>query len=747
MLNKISFREAQRPVTIPNIRSLDSVVREAIAQDQIPGAVVDVACRGRTLVRKCFGYRVLVPHKRRMTASTLFDLASVTKVVATMPAAALLVEAGQLSLGTPVQEFFPGMRRGRKRAVTVAHLLTHTSGLPAYKNYLRQPMLSQIVADICALPLCHAPGAKFLYSDLGVILLGRIIEIASGQPLDVFCREAVFVPLGMRDTCFNPMPHLAKRCAATGPRGGKVLCGEVHDQNAFALGGVAGHAGLFSTVQDLRRFADMLLAEGWTPDHQFLRPGTVREFLRPRRLPDGNSRALGWDAATPYSSARGHLFPLGSVGHTGFTGTSIWLDPTSRASVILLTNRVHPNEQGDAKPLRAQVASIAAARVQTAGVHYTGRVEPGLDVWLRQGCPGLHGKRIGLVTNHTAIDKAGVHMLDHLLRRDSVRVVAIFSPEHGFEGKLDEKVSSSRHETTRTPIHSLYGEHLAPTREMLAGIDALVFDIQDVGTRFYTYAATMALCMRAAAAVGLPFVVLDRPNPINGVDMSGPLLRRARGTLTSYHRVPLRHGLTLGELALLANRKCRPRCQLEVVCAAGWRRGMFFDETGLPWVNPSPNMRNLKQAILYPAIGALEFSNLSVGRGTDTPFEVLGAPWIDATEFADALNRRRLSGLAFTPLWFEPAASRFAGQRCGGVYIMLDHRSHFRADVTALTIAQLLHSLYGRQYEINKIAGLLGSSQAVAAAKRGVPPESIVAEWRSGMVAFRDSVQEILLYS
>jgi len=684
-----------------------------------------------------------------MTLATVFDQASVTKVVATATASALLVESGELSLRDRAQRFFPGLKRGRKREIMVEHLLTHTSGLPAYDNYLKRDLgtADAILADICGKKLCHAPGAKFLYSDLGAILMGKIVELVSGEPLDAFCARLIFAPLGMVDTCFNPSPALSRRCAPTARRRSKLLRGEVHDENAFSLGGVAGHAGLFSSVRDLRRFADMILAEGWTPDGVFLKPETIRELLRPRRIPDGNVRALGWGVNTPYSSARGHVFPIGSVGHTGFTGTSIWLDPPTRTSVILLTNRVHPDDGGDAKPLRAKVASIAAAIVNTGQPQYTGSVESGLDIWLRDGCPQIRGKRIGLITNHTAIDKAGTHILDHLLAHDEATVSAIFSPEHGFEGQLDEKIQSSVHAETKIPIHSLYGEHIAPTPEMLDGLDALVFDIQDIGARFYTYSATMALCMEAGAQAGIPFVVLDRPNPINGIDRSGPVLRRAKGTLTTYYRVPLRHGLTIGELARLANARLRPQCELEVVKTRGWQRAMFFDETGLPWVNPSPNMRNLKQAILYPAIGAIEFSNLSVGRGTDTPFELFGAPWIDPLELSDALNQAGLPGITFSPIWFEPSSSRCQGERCGGVYLMLDHRVHFRPDLTTLTIVQALWQQYGRHYDIGKVARLLGEARAIAEIKRGVAPREIVDRWEPEMIAFADSVQSVLMYA
>ncbi len=728
---------------------LDHAVRAAIDRGEIPGAVVDIAHRGRTLVRKAYGFRKVVGKRERMTVSTVFDLASVTKVAATSLAIARLVDRGDLAMGIRASRFLPGLRRGRKRDITVTHLLTHTSGLPAYDNYLRRGFTNaeDVVADIAARRLPHAPGSKFVYSDLGAILLAKIVEAVAGVPFDAFCMAEVFGPLGMTDTCFNPAKTLRSRCAPTARRRGKLLRGEVHDENAFVLGGAAGHAGLFSTVSDLRRLADMILAEGWTPHGLFLRAQTVREFLRPRRLPDGNVRGLGWDVDSPYSSVRGHVFPFGSVGHSGFTGTSIWLDPAARTSVIILSNRVHPDDGGDAKPVRAQVASIAAAMAQAAPAVPSTGVETGLDRLVQDDCSMLRGSRVGLVANHTAIDRDGRHLLDHLLAREGLTVAAIFSPEHGFEGKLDEHVPSSQHAACGLPIHSLYGEHRAPTPAMLDGIDTLVFDIQDIGTRFYTYAATLCLCMRAAARAGIRFIVLDRPNPINGIDTCGPVLKRGiKSSLVAHLPIPMRHGLTIGELATFANLTLRIGCDLRVAKMSRWQRGMFFDETGLPWANPSPNMRNLKQAILYPAIGALEFSNVSVGRGTDTPFEVMGAPWIDAVGFAQALNERGLPGLSFTPIWFQPASSKYEGLRCGGVYIMLGHRTRFRPGLTALTIAQVLHQLFGKRHELGRTRILFGDAQAVRDARRGVPVARIAARWDRALQAFADITQEVQLY-
>ncbi len=383
-----------------------------------------------------------------------------------------------------------------------------------------------------------------------------------------------------------------------------------------------------------------------------------------------NTRGLGWDIDSTFSSNRGELLPIGSFGHTGFTGTSIWIDPVTEMFVIFLSNRVHPDGKGDVTPLRARVATVAASSVTSlppaarAGV-WTGRdfgasgtvparalppVLTGIDVLRADGFAALRGKRVGLVTNHTGIARDGATTIDLLYGAKDVKLVALFSPEHGIRGTLDDKVASSTDEKTGLPIHSLYGETRRPTAAMLAGLDVLVVDLQDIGARFYTYTTTMAYVIEEAAKRKLPVVVLDRPNPINGFQIEGPALDKAQLGFTGYFApMPIRHGMTIGELARLFNGENKIGADLTVIAAKNWQRDAWFDETALPWVNPSPNMRNLIQATLYPGIGAIETTNLSVGRGTDTPFEQIGAPWIDGPALAEALNARRIPGIRFYP--------------------------------------------------------------------------------------------------
>jgi len=373
------------------------------------------------------------------------------------------------------------------------------------------------------------------------------------------------------------------------------------------------------------------------------------------------------------------------------------------------------------------------------------RVLTGLDILVAEDFGPLRGRRLGLVTNHTAIDGQRRHILDLFLDA-GLDLAALFSPEHGFAGQVDERVGSATHEGTGLPIHSLYGEHEAPTPEMLAGTDLLVFDLADIGVRFYTYTTTMALCMSAAAQSGIPFLVLDRPNPIRGDVVEGPVLDEPFRLLSSWHEVPLRHGLTVGELALWSNAEYNIGADLDVLGCWGWTRDMWFDDTGLPWLNPSPNMRNLREAILYPAIGTLEACKLSVGRGTDTPFEVFGAPWIDDLALAEALNAAGIAALRFVPVRFMPTSSKFAGEDCGGCYIMLEDRAAFRPVDAAVEIARQLKNLGGDEFDHTAMHHLLGSRAAVEAIGNLEETQSIMAAWQPGVEAYLQRREAYLLY-
>lgn len=744
---------------------LDALVGEAIARREIPGAVLLVGRDDVVLHRKAYGLRSVSPAAEPMTLDTIFDMASITKVVATATSVMILVEEGRLRLTDRVATHLPEFARYGKEQVTVQQLLTHTSGLRSGIDrsfpWLGYEKAIELAAEEV---LAASPGERFTYSDAGYILLGEIVARVSGMPLDRFAAERILQPLGMTDSGFNPPPSLQPRIAPTqlcrrygwpceGPDA-EMLRGIVHDPTARRMHGVAGSAGLFSTADDLARYCRMILGGGALGDARVLSPLAVVRMTSPA-TPAGVAgvRGLGWDIDTSYSVNRGELLPVGSFGHTGWTGTSMWIDPLTRTYVILLTNRVHPDGTGDAGPLRARVATVVASALRGlpadavlrqaswSGAHLApsgavppradrpaGRTRNGIDVLEAEGFARLAGRRVGLITNRAARARSGLSTADLLATAPGVRLVALFSPEHGLEAALDAAVASSTDRRTGLRVHSLYGDTRRPTAAMLAGIDTLVVDLPDVGARFYTYATTLAYALEEAARAGIPIVVLDRVNPLTGTAMEGPTLEADELGFTAYLPMPIRHGLTLGELARLFNAENALGADLTVVGLEHWARDAWFDETGLGWVDPSPAMRNLVAASLYPGIGAIEGANVSVGRGTDTPFQVVGAPWIDAARLAQALNAAALPGVRVYPTEFTPRSGPHAGERCHGVFIVVTQRELLRPVRLGLELAHALHRHHAGEFALDRIAGLFGRD-VVRRIRGGEETSAIAAAW------------------
>ena len=792
------------------LAKIDDAVRESIARKETPGAVVLVARKGRVVYRKAFGDRAVEPQREPMTVDTIFDLASLTKIVATATSIMILVERGKVSLADPVALYIPEFGKFGKERITLEQLMTHRAGLPPdneiadYVGKSIDPM--QLIYELRP---SYEPGTRFVYSDVGFIVAAEIVRRVSGKRIDEFARKNLFVPLRMDTAFFSPrnviqaleneirqrgyltaqkleelsaaikiQEALLKNVAPTETREGRWMRGEVHDPRAYEMGGVAGHAGLFSTADDLAIFCQMILNKGEYNGTRILAPYTVERMISAQTLPTSQMRGIGWDVNTAFSSNRGDLFPVGTFGHTGFTGTSIWLDPASETFVVLLTNRVHPNGRGDVTRLRSFVASIVASAItavpKAAQVdlksppHFvdapravinrgvpTGPLHPvltGIDVLERDGFKQLEGRRIGLITNHTGRDYAGRSTIDVLSEAKNLKLVALFSPEHGLRGMEDSPVTDQRDQKTGLPVYSLYDkDRRRPAAEMLKGIDTLVFDIQDVGARFYTYITTCGYAMEEAAKNKIRFVVLDRPNPINGYDLEGPvadaeLAAQSTYSYTSYHSMPVRYGLTIGELAMLFNSERKIGADLAVIKMEGWRRADYYDGTGLEWVNPSPNMRSLTEALLYPGVGLLETTNISVGRGTDTPFEIIGAPWIDGQKLSEALNRAGLAGVRFVPVRFTPKSSRFAGEQCSGVNIIVTDRSAFRPVAAGVEIAYQLNRLHGASWKVDDYLRLLVNRAALGALKQGKTASEIAAAWQAGLAEFARVRVKYLLY-
>ncbi len=780
-------------VSASRLAAMDSVIADDIAKGKLPGAVVLVGRKGRIVWQKAYGSRAVEPTREAMTPDTIFDVASLTKVVATATSIMILVERGKLRLSDPLSLHIPELKGAPGERVTIEQLLMHVSGYaPDFDLRDRWTGHDEAIKRLIAEPLRNAPGTRFTYSDIGFIALGEVVARVSGMPLDQFARKNIFEPLKMHDTGFRPDASLQSRIAPTekrraqlnylgdnaanvGAEGDVWLRGQVHDPTSYRMNGVAGHAGLFSTASDLAIYCQMLINFGQYGGVRILSPLLVNEMTRPRLVNRmGATRGLGWDIDTSFSTNRGDLFPLGSYGHTGFTGTSIWIDDLNQTFVVFLSNRVHPDGKGDVGPLRGRVASIVAgsvtdpdvgknARTQTSRyyelVDYerqfssvldsptSQKVLTGIDVLERDGFKQLAGMKIGLVTNHTGRNREGRQTIDVLSKAPNVKLVALFSPEHGIRGVADEKVSDSKDEATGLPIYSLYGESRRPKPEQLKDLDALVFDIQDVGVRFYTYISTLGYLLEEAAKTKLPVFVLDRPNPIGGLDVEGPIADGDKLSFTSYDRIPTRHGLTIGELGQLFNRQRKIGADLRVIKMEGWRRSMWFDETNLTWINPSPNMRSLTEATLYPGVGLLETTNVSVGRGTDTPFEVVGAPWIQGDKLADYLNQRAIPGVRFVPVRFTPNASVFKDQQCGGVNIIVTDRDSFHPLLAGIEMALALRKLYPNDWKVDSYLRLLVNSDTFERIKRGEPARDIVQSWNTALQEFRHARAEVLLYN
>ena len=769
--------DVKTPTVILHLPRVDAIIQQSITDASIPGAVLIVGHNGRVVYRKAYGSRALEPHREPMTLDTIFDIASLTKVIVTTTAVMQLMEWGKLRLSDPVAKYLPPFAQNGKEDITVRQLLTHYSGLPPDLD-----LKAQWEGKETAYRMAYneapedPPGSRFSYSDINFITLGALVEKISGESLDAYATRHIFEPLKMLHTRYLPPPAWRPKIAPTQyDENEHMLRGVVHDPTARRMGGVAGHAGLFSTADDLARFAQALLDGG---DH-VLSPLTIEKMISPEQPPNAPVlRGFGWDIDSPFSSNRGDLLPVGSFGHTGFTGTSMWIDPTTKTYIILLTNAVHPRGKGNAVALRAKVATAVAAALpltsdekeslrwmsitgyneaQSAAKHVSVRnasVRTGIDVLEEQGFDVLKAaqgkKRIGLLTNQTGVDAQGRRTIDVLAQAPGISLDAIFSPEHGVTGTLDTTdINNSKDAATGIPVYSVYGAKDAarrPAPDVMKNLDAIVFDIQDAGARFYTFETTLGYFLEAAAKAGIELIVLDRPNPITGSFVQGPVSDAGRESFTNYWTVPVRHGMTMGELAKMFNAERGINAKLSVIPMKGWQRGDWFDSTGLAWVNPSPNLRSVTEAALYPGVALIEGTNVSVGRGTDSPFELVGAPWIKSRELASYLNARSIAGVRFVPVTFTPNAAVLNGQMCEGVNILLTDRNGLDAPELGIELASALKKLYPADFKMERIAELLANQSVYDALVAGRDPRRIAQDWQEDLDKFELLRKKYLLY-
>jgi len=774
---------------------LDPIVYDAIARREIPGAVLIVGHDGQVVYRKAYGNRAIEPRPGAMTPDTVFDCASLTKVVATTTAVMQLWERGKFRMNDPVAKYLPEFEQNGKQDITIRQLLVHYSGLAPDLD-LTKAWEGKETAYRMAFEEApeRAPGAAFEYSDINFVVLGALVERLSGESLDAYAAKHIFASLGMKETRFVPLSSWGPRIAPTRiapteeDENHHLLRGVVHDPTARRMGGVAGHAGLFSTADDLAIFAQALLDGG----RGVLTPATIAKMTAPQQPVNGTAvRGFGWDIDSPLSSNRGELLPVGGYGHTGFTGTSLWIDPATKTYIVLLTNAVHMNalpakEKGSAASLRTKVATAVAValaldpsdaekmRVATITGYNemqsaarklavrNGTVKTGIDVLEETKFAALHPAKggaprsIGLLTNQTGVDSGGRRTIDVLANVPGISLNAIFSPEHGVTGTLDTTdIKDAKDAATGVAVYSVYGASAAarrPPLDVLKRLDAVVIDLADAGARFYTFETTTGYFLEAAAKAGIEVIILDRPNPITGSFVQGPVSDSAspsnagRESFTNYFPEPVRHGMTLGELGKMFNAERHIGVRLEVVAMEGWQPGDWFDSTGLAWVNPSPNLRNLTEAELYPGVALIEGTNVSVGRGTDTPFEVVGAPWIKGRELAAYLNGRGIQSVRFVPITFTPSSSNFAGERCEGVNLIILDRNTLDSPELGIELASALHKLYPNDFKMERMADLLVNQAVFEAIGAGEDPRRIAEDWQERLEGFVRLREKYLLY-
>ncbi|MCU0767404.1 MAG: DUF1343 domain-containing protein [Gammaproteobacteria bacterium] len=726
------------PMRSADLSAVASVVEAEIAAGRVPGAVVLVGQGERILYRKAFGRRDADASAPPMTVDTVFDLASLTKAVFTTVAVLQLAEQGRLDLDAPAARYWPAFGANGKQAITVRQLLAHTAGLPAGVDPGKAKDAAGLWRSVAEAKPLGPPGRDARYSDVGFLALGRIVEQVSGESLAAYADRHLRPALGWQDTGFLAAPtasrgDLARVAPSAAPDQSEA---PVQDPLARVAGGAAGHAGLMGTADDLARFARTLLAGGGA----LLTPESVRLLFVPQTPPGVTPRGLGWRLEAPLAANRAALPALGAIGHLGYTGTGLWLDATRGLYVVVLSNRTRLRD-GDAMPLRARVVAavsesagpLPARELATRHPEERGRVAPfvpkevarpvrtGIDVLEDERFAPLRGKRVALLTHRSGVDGAGRRTIDALAAAPGVSLVSLFSPEHGLDSAQEGQVRDGRDPATNLPVRSLYGKSKRPAAEQLRGLDAVVVDLQDAGTRFYTYATTLAYLMEVAGQEGVAVYVLDRPNPLDAKTVQGPVLDAAQRGFTGYWPLPTRHGMTLGELARLFVGEAGIGVELHVVAMRHYRRDAFHEDTGLPWIPPSPNLASVDAAVLYPGVGMIEGAPVSVGRGTDTPFEIVGAPWIDGAALARALNALGLPGVRFAPTTFTPETATHAGKRCAGVRVEVADRGALDAPAVGLALAYALQRLHPQELQIDRILGNLGSREVLDAIRDGRP--------------------------
>ena len=777
---------------------IDAVADEIMAGDETSGLVIAIGRKDGLAYLKAFGDRQVEPERLPMEVNTVFDMASITKCVATATSMAVLFDRGTFSLDDPIGRYIPSFAQNGKDDVTFRLCLEHMSGInPVWFLNYHASSVDEIWDHVMAEPLLKPTGTSYRYICQNFLILGKTVEVLSGEKVGDFAEKNIYRPLGMYDSGFRPKDKLDEaspsekpaaedwynRCETTEydkQRG--WIKGVVHDPQSWIIGGHGGNAGLFTTAPDLAIFASMMLGHGTLTKEngdkvQILTPETWKLWTAPWKVV-GGVHGLGWEKRrSAGTAARSWNYSPSAFGHTGFTGTTFWIDPDNDLFVIVLGNRLHPKRRANTMNRRADTIGAIAVDalrdpinteiLRAEAMNHVAKIPArscprdatlnGIDVLQHTNFRLLAGKHIGLVTNHTGISREGVPT-GLLMKQAGLDIVALFSPEHGIAGKLDQGNIDDTHDPdTGAPVYSLYGEIRRPTPEMLEGIDTLVFDIQDIGARFYTYISTMGMAMQAAADNGIDFVVLDRVNPIGGEAVAGPLADPGEESFINFDQIPVRHGMTVGEIALMINDKQKLHLNLTIVPVLNWKRNMYFEQTGLPWVNPSPNMRSLTAATLYPGVCLAEGTGYSVGRGTDTPFELMGASWIDGVELAAKMNalvaedgrtttEKPLAGIRFEPITYTPTARPFKDTEISGLQFVITNRNALEPVKMGLALMRELIASYPDKISDRGANHLLMNKKILNMIKEGATLDEMETVWKRDFDRFMAYRQLFLIY-
>jgi uncharacterized protein YbbC (DUF1343 family) len=707
---------------------------ESVRVSKSPGAVVHIGDRWGTILHEATGFRQLIPAPVKTEVNTIYDLASLTKVVATTTAIMQLYEAGEIELDQPVSRYLPIPAFS---AFTLRHCLTHSAGLVSGLPYFKEcSSIDEMLQRYAELPLKWQPGTRWLYSDVGFMILGRVVELVAADSLDAYSRKHIFEPLKMTDTGFNPDTTRRARCAATEqcPWRGMLMIGQVHDENAYAVGGVAGHAGLFGTAADLAVFARAFVSG------RILKPETLAAMTRMPQIPAWPWQGLGWQLDPWSTKDSGFLTTRTAMGHSGWTGTSLWMDWELGFFAIQLGNTCHPSRSVRNNPdfrrtFYSQVSKVLYPK--STNTH------SGLDRLQREDFGELRGKRIALLTHHAAVDQLGRHILDVFALAPDVSIKLLYSPEHGIRGQAEagQSVESERGDL---PVISLYGERKQPTVDELRQVDWFVVDLQDVGARYYTYAATMKDCLEACAEAGVPVLVLDRPNPVGGAVLEGPIAAIFTSPVC-WGAVPVRHGMTMGEIALYFQRTffSETKLRLSVSTLDNWT-SQQFNQCSLPWIPPSPNIPTAGTTLMYTGTCLFEGTNLNEGRGTETPFELIGAPWLDASAVLDALDEDARAGVRIDTVRYTPVAipgkasnPRYQDQVCNGLRLTIQDPGLARPFTTTVALLVAIRKIHSREFVWGESFDVLaGSADLRDQIEQGSSWRQTITSFEPGLVRF-----------